>query len=113
MFAPTCRPWLFAWSSCSTRISVAERGDREAGDVAGREHVLAPADAAEGVDDDAVRDRQAGVGGELDVRLDPDSGDDRVRLERPPVAERDVAPSLVPSIPVTEAPASTSTPRSR
>ena len=64
----------------------AERRDREARDVAGREHVLAAADAPERVDDDAVRDRQTGVGGELDVRLDPESGHDRVGLERPPVA---------------------------
>ena len=88
MFAPTALPWLFAWSSCSTRSVAAERGDREAGDVAGREHVVAAADAAERVDDDAVRDRQARLGGQLDVRLDPEPGDDGVGLERAPVTER-------------------------
>ena len=88
----------------------AERGDWEAGDVAGRVHVLPAADAPERVDDDPVCDRQAGVGGELDVRLDADSGHDRVRLECPPVPEHDSARARSPS-PTTSV--STSTPRSR
>jgi len=70
MFAPTRRPWLLAWSSCSTRCSVAS--------------------APVGVDHDAVCDRQSGVGGQLTVRLDTEAGDDSVHRERPSAAERDL-----------------------
>ncbi len=58
-------------------------------------------------------DRQAGLGRELDARLDPESGDDRVRLEHAAVPERDPHRAPSHSIPVTDAPASTSTPRAR
>ena len=42
MFAPTCLPWLLAWSSCSTRNSPPSAATRETGDVAGREHSSRP-----------------------------------------------------------------------
>jgi len=63
--------------------------DREMGNVTGCEHVLTTVDTAEGVDDDAVCHRQAGRSGELDIRLDPDSGDDRVRVDWTAVPEHD------------------------
>jgi hypothetical protein len=63
----------------------AEGGHRELGDVACREHVPASADPSELVDDDAVPDRQTGIGGQFNVRLDPDTGDDGIRLTCPSV----------------------------
>ena len=113
MFAPTARPWLFAWSSCSTRVLAAERGRREARDVARCEHVVATAGAAVLVDDDAVSDGQAGRSGELRRRLDPETGDDASACSTrpPPVAHLTLAPSC--SMPVTVSPASTSTPFER
>ena len=62
--------------------ALAEHGAREVRDVAGGEDVVAAADAAVLVDDDAVVDREARRLRELDVRHDAEAGDDRVGLER-------------------------------
>src|SRR5262245_13857862 len=63
-------------------VAPAERGDREVRDVAGREHVVAPVDAAVLVDDDAVVDGQSGGSGEVRVRHDPEPCDERVAGDR-------------------------------
>ena len=65
-----------------------EHGDGEAGDVAGGEHVFAAVDTASVVDHDAVRDWQADGLRELDSGLDPESGDDRIRLAHATVSRR-------------------------
>ena len=87
----------------------AERRHGEARDIACREHVLAAIDPTEGIDDDPVPDRQPGFGGKFDVRLDPDSGHNRAGLELRP------SPSTTRpcSIPVTDEPGMSSTPRPR
>ena len=56
-----------------------ESGDREAGDVARREDVVASSDAPVLVDDDAVVDRKTCRLGELGRGNDAEPGDDRVR----------------------------------
>ena len=76
MFAPTWRPWVFAWSSCSTCPS--ERGDGEAGDIARGEDVLATARAASVVDEDAVVDLEPCLLCEVGLRQDPEARDDDV-----------------------------------
>src|SRR5438552_14654829 len=69
----------------------AERGRREARDVAGREDVLVALDPSELVDDDAVVDGDPRRLGELRRRLDAEPGDDDVRLERAARSRRDLA----------------------
>ena len=78
-----------AWSSLLDAQIAAERPDREACDVACREHVGTAAHPAQSIYNDAVCDRQTRLSGELHVWLDPDSGHDRIRLERPPISKRD------------------------
>src|SRR5438094_218269 len=71
----------------------AERGRREARDVAGREDVLVPLDPSELVDEDAVVDGEPRRLGEVRGRLDAEPGDDGVRLERAARAGRDLPPA--------------------
>src|SRR4029079_12415270 len=66
----------------------AERGNGEAGDVAGREHVVAATRPPELVDADAVVDLEADRFGETRRRDYAQPGDDDVRLDRRAVLRR-------------------------
>ena len=66
----------------------AERRNREARDVTGREHVVSSAGPPVLVDEDAVVDLEAGGFGEVRRGDDSEPGDDHIRLDRRAVLRR-------------------------